>query len=101
VSLHSGHNILPVVPRLDSHQFFNPSALAEYVLCHAKPASTFQDGGPMFLNTLLRLPLPVVLALGALMLLAAVMARVVAGLRRPVVVRVPARPATRIEREQV
>jgi hypothetical protein len=37
----------------------------------------------MFLNTLLRLPLPVVMALCALLLLLAVLARVVADLRRP------------------
>jgi heme A synthase len=45
----------------------------------------------MFLNTLLNLPLPVVLALCALLLLLAAMARVVAGLRRPAVVRTAAR----------
>jgi heme A synthase len=43
----------------------------------------------MFLNTLLRLPLPVVLALCAALLVLAVLARVVAGLRRPAVVKAP------------
>jgi hypothetical protein len=43
----------------------------------------------MFLNSLLRLPLPVVLALCAMLLVLAVLARVVAGLHRPVVIRAP------------
>jgi hypothetical protein len=54
----------------------------------------------MFINTLLHLPLPVVLALGALLLLMALMARVVAGLRRPVVVRAPAPRGARSERDR-
>jgi hypothetical protein len=46
----------------------------------------------MFLDALLRLPMPVVLALAVLLLLLAVVARVLLALRRPVVVR-PAEPA--------
>jgi hypothetical protein len=46
----------------------------------------------MFLDALLRLPMPVLLALAVLLPLLAVVARVLFALRRPVVVR-PAEPA--------